>query len=80
MAFHVRDPAAEQAVRRLARRKSRILTETIREADGREYAAVLGQSDLAERLKPLQARFRELSRPGGAPADKAFFDALSEDA
>jgi len=32
---------------------------------------------LIERVKALQARFRAISRPGGEPADKAFFDDLS---
>lgn len=30
-----------------------------------------------ERLRPIQQQFAAVSRPGGLPADKAFFDALS---
>jgi antitoxin VapB len=79
MAFHVRDPVTDHAVRRLARIKGKTLTETIREAVEHEYAAIVGQPSLIDRLKPLQARFQAVSRPGGLPADKAFFDALSGD-
>jgi len=79
MAFHVRDPETDHAVRKLARIKGQTLTETIREAVEHEYAAVVGRPPLIERLKSLQAKVRELSRPGGLPADKAFFDSLSGD-
>ncbi len=79
MSFHVRDPETDLAVRRLARQKGKTLTETIREAVEHEYAAVIGRPPLIERIKPLQERFRELSRPGGLPADKAFLDELSGD-
>jgi antitoxin VapB len=80
MAFHVKDPATDLAVRRLARLKGKTITDTIREAVEHEYAAATGKPALVERLRPLQARFRDISRPGGLPADKAFFDALSGDA
>jgi antitoxin VapB len=79
MAFHVRDPETDLAVRRLARVKGKTLTATIREAVEHEYAALVRRPPLTERIKPLQARFREISRPGGLPADKAFFDELSGD-
>jgi antitoxin VapB len=79
MAFHVRDPETDRAVRTLARLKGKTLTETIREAVEHEYAAVTERPPLIERLKPLQDKFRELRRPGGLPADKAFFDELSGD-
>jgi antitoxin VapB len=79
MAFHVRDPATDLAVRRLARLKGKSLTDTIREAVEHEYAALTSAAPLAERLGPLQTRFQALRRPGGAAADKAFYDALSGD-
>jgi antitoxin VapB len=79
MSFHVRDPETDRAVRKLARLKGKTLTDTIREAVEHEYAAVAGRPSLIERLKPLQAKVRELTRPGGLPADKAFFDELSGD-
>jgi antitoxin VapB len=77
LAFHVRDPATDAAVRELARLTGKTLTDTIREAVQHEYAAVTAGAPMAERLKPLQAQFRALKRVGGQPADKAFFDDLS---
>lgn len=79
MSFHVRDPETDRAVRKLARLKGKTLTATIREAVEHEYAAATGQPPLIERIRPLQEKARELSRPGGLPADKAFFDELSGD-
>jgi len=77
VAFHVRDRATDAAVRKLASLKGKSLTETIREAVEREYAAISGTSSLIDRLQPIQVRFQALKRPGGCPADKAFFDDLS---
>jgi antitoxin VapB len=77
MAFHVRDAATDSAVRKLARLKGKSLTETIREAVEREYAAISQTPKLIERLRSVQADFQALKRPGGRPADKAFFDDLS---
>jgi len=79
MAFHVRDPATDIAVRRLARLKGKSLTETIREAVEHEYERTRAAVPLIERLKPIRAQLKSLSRPGGLPADKAFFDDLSGD-
>ena len=79
MAFHVRNPATDEAVRRLAKLKGKSLTATIREAVDKEYESECEHRKLPlwERLKPLHERVRALSKPGGLPADKAFFDELS---
>jgi antitoxin VapB len=77
MAFHIRDTATDSAVRRLARLKGKSLTETVREAVEREYAAISETPPLLERLRSIQSDFVSLKRPGGRPADKAFFDDLS---
>jgi antitoxin VapB len=77
MAFHIKDEATDQAVRRLACLKRKTLTATIREAVEHEYARVRCEIPLVERLKPIQEELRSLSRLGGLPADKAFFDDLS---
>jgi antitoxin VapB len=77
MPFHVRDEATDKAVRRLARLKRKTLTETIREAVEHEYERVYSEISLIERLKPIQDQFASLRKPGGLPADKAFFDELS---
>jgi len=79
MAFHVKDEATDKAVRRLAKLKRKTLTATIREAVEHEYEHVRSEIPLIERLKPLQDELRSLSKPGGLPADKAFYDELSGD-
>jgi len=80
MAFHVKDRATDQAVRRLARVKRKTLTETIREAVDHEYQRERDRIPLIDRLRPIQEQFAAVSHPGGLPADKAFFDALSGEA
>ncbi len=77
MAFHIRDETTDRAVRRLAKLKRKTLTATIREAVEHEYERVRSQIPLIERLKPIQEELKRLSKPGGLPADKAFFDELS---
>ena len=79
MAFHVRDPATDAAVRKLARLTGKTLTETIRNAVERECAAISATPPLIERLQAIQAQFQAMKRPGGEAADKAFFDELSGD-
>ena len=80
MAFHVKDPRTDRAVRRLASLKGTSITETIRDAVERIYEADREKVPLIERLKPIQDRVAALSRQGGQPADKAFYDDLSGDA
>ena len=79
MAFHVRDEATDKAVRRLAKLKGKTLTETIREAVEHEYERASSEIPLIERVKAIQEEFASLRKPGGLPADKAFFDELSGD-
>jgi antitoxin VapB len=78
MAFHVRDEETDVAVRRLAKRKGKTLTATIREACQHEYErAYGGESDVMKAIRQAQEAFRAISKPGGLPADKAFYDELS---
>jgi antitoxin VapB len=79
MAFHVRDPATDEAVRRLTKLRAKSFSATIREAVENEYKRECEQQELSlwERLQPLHSRLDALSKPGGKPADKAFFDELS---
>ena len=77
MAFHIRDEATDKAVRRLAKLKHKTLTDTVREAVEHEYERVRSEIPLRERLRPIQDQLKSLSKPGGLPADKAFFDELS---
>jgi antitoxin VapB len=75
--FHIKDPATDQAVRRLAKIKGKTLTDAIREAVEHEYERERARVPLIERLKPIQDQFAAIARSGGRPADKAFFDELS---
>ena len=79
MAFHVRDPATDLAVRSLAKLKGKSLTETIREAVQKEYKRECDRRNLPlwERLKPLHEWIKARSGPNPKPADKAFYDELS---
>ena len=77
MAFHVRDAATDTAVRRLAKLKKKTLTATIREAVEHEYERESGIDPFMEQVKAIQQWVKARSRPGGLPADKAFYDALS---
>ena len=77
MAFHVRDEATDAAVRRLAKLKKKTLTETIREAVEHEYARESGGDDFSEKIKAIQDEFAAISKRGGLPPDKAFYDELS---
>jgi antitoxin VapB len=77
VAFHVRDAATDEAVRRLAKLKGKTLTATIREAVENEYARERDKVPLLDRIRAIQARAAALAAPGGQPADKAFFDELS---
>jgi antitoxin VapB len=78
MAFHVRDEATDAIVRRLASKKQKSLTATIREACEHEYErAYGGESAFMKAVRDAQEAFRAISKPGGLPADKAFYDELS---
>ena len=77
MAFHVRDEETDAAVRRLANRKNKTLTATIREAVEHEYEREYGDDEFMEAVKAVQEAFRALGEPTGLQADKAFYDELS---
>ena len=77
MAFHIRDPATDAAVRRLAKLKGKSLTDTVREAVEHEYRRECRKLPLVERLKPIWEFVEKHSGPNGLPADKAFYDELS---
>jgi antitoxin VapB len=77
MAFHVRDEATDLAVRRLAKLKKKTLTATIREAVEHEYERECGTDPFMESVRAIQDWVQAHSRPGGLPADKAFYDKLS---
>jgi antitoxin VapB len=76
VAFHVKDPATDRVVRKLAELKGKGITETIRDAVEREYDRARREGRL-EAIKEIQAKAAAMARPGGLPADKAFYDWLS---
>lgn len=78
MAFSVRDQATDKAVRRLARLKSKGLTETIREAVEKELRMAEQSMSFAERLSAAGAAWRR-NPPTGLNADKAFYDSLNDE-
>lgn len=77
MAFHVRDKAADAAVRKLAQLKNTTLTDAVREAAEQQYLREVGERPFLEFVKELQEELDAASQPGGLPADKEFYDWLS---
>ena len=77
MAFHVREKAADAAVRKLAKLKNTTLTEAVREAAEQQYEREVGELPFLEFIKELQDELDAASRPGGLAADKTFYDWLS---
>ncbi|MGH6871093.1 MAG: type II toxin-antitoxin system VapB family antitoxin [Rhizomicrobium sp.] len=77
MAFHVKDPKTDRAVRRLAELKGKGITETILEAAENEYQRALQDVPFQERIRRIQEKAKAASRGRGKPADKAFYDWLS---
>jgi antitoxin VapB len=76
VAFHVKDPATDRVVRKLAELKGKGITETIRDAVEREYDRARRETR-HEAIKQIQEEVAAMARPGGLPADKAFYDWLS---
>jgi antitoxin VapB len=76
VAFHIKDPATDAAVRRLAAERGISLTAAVREAV---------ENELKRSRRPLKERVDELAKEyrsyplSGLKADKAFFDDLSGD-
>ena len=81
MAFFIRDPATDEAVRKLAKLKNQTLTQAVRRAVENEYERERGQIPLMERLAEISRLYRAGAGTGKSPgkADKAFFDELSGD-
>ena len=76
MAFHIKDPATDAAVRKLAAERGVSLTAAVRLAV---------ENELQRARRPLKERVEEIISeleqypPTGLKADKAFFDELSGD-
>lgn len=76
MAFHVRDPRTDAAVRKLAKRRGIGLTEAVREAVEHELDREDSKLSLWERTADLRAEVASWPATG-LKADKAFYDDLS---
>jgi antitoxin VapB len=79
MAFHIRDPKTDKAVRQLAARKGVSMTEAVREAVENELAKLEeDKRPMLERIRDIQERVAACPKTG-LKADKAFYDWLSGD-
>jgi antitoxin VapB len=76
MAFSVKDPETDAAVRRLSELLRKNLTDTIKEAVTNEFNRRNAEVPLEKRVEPLLAEFDSYPRTG-LVADKAFNDELS---
>ena len=76
MAFHIKDPATDAAVRRLAAERGLSLTAAVREAVENELRR--GRRPLQERIDELAKEYRS-QPPSGLVADKAFYDEICGD-
>ena len=77
MAIHLREPAADLAVRKLAAALGVSLTEAVRVSAENELKRVAeSRRPLRERIKRIQDHVASFE-PTGLHADKAFFDELS---
>ena len=73
MPLHIKDDAATEAVRKLARVRNLSLTETVRVACEEALERDDRARPVTERLADIHARVRAAARMG-RKADKAFFD------
>ena len=79
MAIHLREPAADLAVRKLAAALGVSLTEAVRVSAENELKRVRDVANTRRaRIKEIQDRVAAMGRTG-LKADKAFFDELSGD-
>ena len=78
MAFHIRDPEADRAVRELAARKGVSLTDAVKQAVQNELLKLDQNVPFLERIRDLQQRVAAYPKTG-LEADKAFYDELSGD-
>jgi antitoxin VapB len=78
MAFHIRDPKTDAAVRELAREKGVSITVAVREAAERELAERRKKLPLMERIKDITDEIASWPKTG-LKADKAFYDSLNDE-
>ncbi len=78
MAFHIRDPRTDAAVRELAKEKGVSITIAVREAAERELAERRKKLPLMERIKDITDEVASWPKTG-LKADKAFYDSLNDE-
>jgi antitoxin VapB len=78
MAFHVRDPETDAAVRKLAKMRGIGITEAVREAVEEALDKDEKKLSLWERTADIRAEIASWPKTG-LKADKAFFDSLSDE-
>ena len=76
MAFQIKDPTTDAAVRKLAARRKVSLTTAVREAVENELER--SERDFDGRLDAVVRKLKQYP-PTGLEADKAFYDELSGD-
>jgi antitoxin VapB len=76
--LQIRNRRVSDLARRLASLRQSTKTEAVRIALEHELERLEARKSLAEKLRPLQARFAARA-PTGLQADKEFFDDLSGD-
>ena len=80
MTIYLKDEATSQAVRKLAKLRGTTLTEAVRGAVAEALAKETEEKrrlKIREAIRRIQDKVEKLSKPGGLPADKAFYDDLS---
>jgi antitoxin VapB len=78
MPFHIRDPATDEAVRKLAARRGIGITEAVRAATEEALRRDEEKLSLWERTADIRAEIASWPKTG-LKADKAFFDSLSDE-
>jgi antitoxin VapB len=77
--LHITDRQTLTTVQKLAELTKKSSTEAIREAVEHEYERACAKNDFLRGIKEIQEEFARISKPGGLPADKAFYDELSSE-
>lgn len=67
MAFHIKDPATDAAVRRLARLKGTTLTEAVREAVEQAYAKEMEQIPMLDESAKSRTKLLRVPSLAGCP-------------
>ena len=78
MAFHIRDPNADAAMRKLAAQRGISITEAVREAAEEALAKDARKLPLMERIKDITDEVASWPKTG-LKADKAFYDSLNDE-